>query len=101
MVGMSEAGAISGRAIEPLADTPQYRDYRDLVIDGLADERSELHQAFTCAARDRDTFRLLAHVSLERLADLTLQNARLRQSIAKLVSEVRGKAPGAADKEVV
>lgn len=67
-------------------------DYRELVIEHLNAELAEKDAALVEALRDCDGYRLLAYASLERIAQLTLQNDSLQRRVAGVVAEIRGKS---------
>lgn len=67
------------------------RDYRDMVIEHLAADEAELRLYVLDLEKDREAYRLLAQVAIERIADITAQNARLQRRISDLLEKIRGK----------
>ncbi len=62
----------------------EYTDYRDMVIDDLGDEIARTRDALVAALQDRDAYRLLAVLSIGRVAQLTVTNERLQQRLYAL-----------------
>jgi hypothetical protein len=55
----------------------------EALIDTFAGELAPAEDALVEALRDCDSYRLLANVSIERVAALTAENERLRQCVRR------------------
>jgi hypothetical protein len=71
------------------------RDYRDLVIEELADSEAALLDQIVDLVRERDAYRLLAQQAIHALHDGELQTRRLRESLRLMREERRCRVQGA------
>ena len=65
------------------------QDYKDLVIEMLADSEAELCERNASVEADRDTYRMLAQEAIHALHHQTITLDRLRASHQRLIDDYR------------